>query len=257
VDPALFDLNAEIEQSHWWFSGRRQIMGSLLDEVMPSRSGVVIDVGCGTGATIASLSDRYECAGIDPSEVAIDHARRRFPGVNFLHGAGPGGLGDLATRADAFLLMDVLEHVEDDRELLFEVVELLPPGGHILITVPADMRLWSEHDVSHGHYRRYDPQMLRAVWHGLPVTERLVSHFNSRLYPVVRVLRALSKSRGHAGGEGRTDLSMPIRPANAALRRIFRGESRRLVRALDSSAPGYRRGVSLIAVLRHEVERCG
>ena len=249
MDPALFDLNAEFEQSHWWFSARRQITGALLERVMPT-SGVVIDIGCGTGANIASLVDRYQCAGIDPSEVAIDHARRRFPQVTFLHGVALEGLGDLAGDADAFLLMDVLEHVEDDRGLLAEVVGSLRPGGHILITVPADMRLWTEHDVSHGHHRRYDPEMLRAVWEDLPVTELLVSHFNSRLYPIVRMLRVLSKRRGHAGGEEGSDLSMPLRPANAVLRRLFRGESRRLVRALDRGTPGYRRGVSLIAVLR-------
>ena len=249
MDPALFDLNAEIEQSHWWFSARRQITGALLERVMPD-SGMVIDIGCGTGANIASLVDRHECVGIDPSEVAVEHARQRFPEVTFLHGVALEGLGDHVDRADAFLLMDVLEHVEDDRGLLTEVVESLRPGGHILITVPADMRLWSEHDVSHGHYRRYDPEMLRAVWDGLPLTELLVSPFNSRLYPIVRMLRALSKRRGHAGGEEGSDLSMPIRPANAVLRRIFRGESRRLVRALDRGTPGYRRGVSLIAVLR-------
>ena len=225
-------------------------MRSVLIQAIPLESKVVVDVGCGTGANIASLADQYECVGIDPSEVAVEHARRRFPDVTFLHGLGLEGLGDLAARTDAFLLMDVLEHVEDDRKLLTEVVDSLRPGGHILITVPANMRLWSEHDVSHGHYRRYDPEMLRAVWEDLPVTELLVSHFNSRLYPIVRMLRVLSKRRGHAGGEEGSDLSMPLRPANAVLRRLFRGESRRLVRALDRGTPGYRRGVSLVAVLR-------
>ncbi len=252
MDPALFDLNAEIEQSHWWFSARRDIMRTVLARAMPLQSQVVIDIGCGTGANIASLADQCECVGIDPSGVAIEHARRRFPEVRFLHGVAPKGLGDFADRADAFLLMDVLEHVEDDRRLLVEVVDSLRPGGHILITVPADMRLWTEHDVSHGHFRRYDPQMLRAVWDGLAVTELLVSPFNSRLYPIVRVARTLSKRRGHAGGEEGSDLSMPIRPANAALRRLFRGETRRLVSALDGATRVYRRGVSLIAVLRRE-----
>ncbi len=254
MDPALFDLNAEIEQSHWWFSARRDIMRAVLGRVMSPDAGLVVDIGCGTGANIAALTDRFECAGIDPSEVAIDHARRRFPDVQFLHGIAPAGLGDLANRADAILLMDVLEHVEDDRGLLTELVDTLRPGGHIFITVPADMRLWTEHDVSHGHHRRYDAELLRSVWDGLPVTERLVSHYNSRLYPIVRAVRAVSKRRGHAGGEEGSDLSMPIRPANYVLRRIFLGERRRILGAIDASGRGYRRGVSLIAVLRREVD---
>jgi SAM-dependent methyltransferase len=252
VDPALFDLNAEIEQAHWWFSARRDIMRSVLDRVMPTDSSLVIDVGCGTGANIASLADRYECVGIDPSGVAVVHAERRFPDVEFRVGVAPQGLDGLAEKADAFLLMDVLEHVEDDRGLLAEMVGALRPGGHIFITVPADMRLWSEHDDSHGHFRRYDPAMLREVWSGLPVTERLVSHFNSRLYPVVRAVRAVSRRRGHAGGEEGSDLSLPMRPVNAVLRWIFRGERRRILRAMDTPRRGYRHGVSLVAVLRRE-----
>jgi len=254
VDPALFDLNAEIEQSHWWFSARRDIMQAVLERVMLPDSTHVVDVGCGTGANIAALPDRYQRAGIDPSEVAVDHARRRFPDVQFLHGKAPEGLGDLASRADTLLLMDVLEHVEHDRELLAELVETLRPGGHFLITVPSDMRLWTEHDVSHGHYRRYDPATLRSVWDGLPVTERLLSHYNSRLYPIVRVVRAVSNRRGHAVGEEGSDLSMPMRPVNALLRRIFLGERRRILGAIDAPGRGYRRGVSLIAVLRREAD---
>ncbi len=254
MDPALFDLNAEIEQSHWWFSARRDIVRAVLERVMPPESRLVIDVGCGTGANVAALTDRYECVGIDPSAAAVRHAHRRFPDVEFLDGIAPEGLGDLATRADTFLLMDVLEHVEDHRGLLTELVKVLRPGGNILITVPADMRLWTEHDVSHGHYRRYDPEMLRSVWDGLPVTERLLSYYNSRLFPIVRAVRAVSRRRGYAGGEEGSDLSMPMRPVNAVLRRIFIGERRRVLGAIDAPGTGYRRGVSLIAVLRREAE---
>ena len=253
MDPSLFDLNAEIEGAHWWFAGRRSIMRAVLEHGLPPGATTIVDIGCGTGGNVASLSDRWVSVGIDPSAEAIAHARRRFPDTEFLHGTAPGDLGDWAQRADAFLLMDVLEHVSDDKALLASLVEPLRPGSRILITVPADQRLWSDHDVSHGHFRRYDAASLRAAWSGLPVTELLLSHFNSRLYPVVRLVRALRRRRGHQAADEGSDLSMPMAPTNAVLRRIFSGESRRITRALAGNASaGYRRGVSLLALLRCE-----
>ncbi len=254
MDPAVIDLIAKVEISHWWFSGRRQIMRSVIEMIAPSGGAVIVDVGCGTGANIASLTDQRECVGIDPSEAAIEHARRRFPAVTFRHGVAPGNLGDLANRADLYLLMDVLEHVEDDQDLLAGVVGSMRVGGHLLITVPADMRLWSQHDVVSRHFRRYDLDALRDLWSGLPVTERLGSYFNHRLYPIMRVVRAARGRGSSLDPEDSSDLNIPSKPVNAVLRRIFAGERKRLIRAIDGGSPGYGRGGSLIALLRREAK---
>jgi len=253
MDPALFDLNARIEQDQWWFAGRRRIMQELLGEVVPpGQDALVIDVGCGTGANLASLHPAYRTVGIDPTPAAVERARERFPDVEFVCGMAPDDLGDAMGEADAVLVMDVLEHVEDDRGLLASLVEPLSVGAHVLITVPADIRLWSEHDVSHGHYRRYDVAGLRSVWGDLPVTEVMLSPFNARLYPVARVVRWVSRRRGKPAGESGSDLSLPPRPANAVLRAVFGGEASQLVRVLERRGRPYRRGVSLVSVLRRE-----
>lgn len=254
MDSALFDLNAEIETSHWWFVARRAIMQAVLGSVVPpGRSRKIIDFGCGTGANIAALADEYECVGIDSSAAALEHARERFPHVTYVEGRTPDDLGEIRRGTDAYLLMDVLEHVENDRGLLTELVGSLEPGGYLLVTVPADMRLWSEHDVSHGHFRRYDADGLRTLWRGLPVSEHLVSYFNSRLYPAARVMRALSRRRGRAIGQEGSDLDLPSKPVNALLCRIFAGEAKRLARSVEHPGNhGYRRGVSLIALLQRE-----
>ena len=254
MDSALFDLNSEIETSHWWFVARRAIMRAVLESVVPpGQAHKIVEVGCGTGANIAALVDDYECVGIDPSEAAIEHARKRFPQVSYLEGAAPADLGEGRGRVDAYLVMDVLEHTKDDRGLVTELVESLDPGGYFLITVPADMRLWTEHDVTHGHFRRYDRDSLRALWYDLPVSEHLVSYFNSRLYPAVRLMRAVSKKRGRAMGREGSDLKVPSKPVNALLRSMFAGEAKRLVRSVGRPPKrGYRRGVSMIALLRRE-----
>ena len=82
-----------------------------------------------------------------------------------------------------FLLMDVLEHVPDDFAFLSELLAASSPGAHFLITVPANPSFWSAHDESNGHYRRYEPDRLGRLWSGLPVTTRLLTYFNARLYP--------------------------------------------------------------------------
>lgn len=249
----LFDLHARVEDAHWWFVARRRIMRRLLRRAVPPAGGaLVVDVGCGTGANVAALADEYECVGIDTSAEAVAAAARRFPGVRFVRGFAPADLGADAGRASAFLLMDVLEHVRDDFLLFSSLVAAARPGAHFLVTVPAEMALWSPHDETFGHWRRYDPARLARVWEGLPVSVRLLSHFNARLYPLIRAARAAGRLRGRGWGKEGSDLGTPPRVANAALCRVFEGEGGVLEAALEGRGGGYRRGVSLLALLRRE-----
>lgn len=250
MEPELFRLHAAIEEEHWWFVGRRQIMRTLLAEILPPHANSrVVDVGCGTGANIASLADAYEVLGIDTTPEAIRLSQDRFPGVTFVCGRAPQDLGERASHVDAFLLMDVLEHVAEPRALLAELTNALRPGGFVLITVPADMRLWSAHDVSFGHFLRYEMATFRDLWKDLPVRERLVSCFNSRLYPIVFAIRKVTAWRNRPWGGAGSDLSMPPSVVNDVLARILAGESRRLARAMRGEQMPYRRGVSLVAIL--------
>ena len=253
MQPAQFHLHADIEDRHWWFVARRQIMRCLVEVVLPPSPGAtVVDVGCGTGASLAALAGDYDCVGIDTSAEAIDRARARFPQLRFLVGRAPEDLGEIAGRARLFLLMDVLEHVPDDFAMLSELLSAMTPGGYLLLTVPADDSLWSEHDESFGHFRRYDLKRLARLWKGLAVTPLLLSYFNARLLPLVRMVRAVSRLRGRAAGRSGSDFWLPTPPANAALRAAFAGEARRLLATLDGRCHGYTAGASLVAVLRRE-----
>lgn len=249
MQSAQFQLHADIEQRHWWFVGRRAILGALVERLAPP-GGRIVDVGCGTGGNLAEFAGRYACVGIDTSAEAVGHARRRFPEIEFLCGSAPEDLGDVASQADLFLLLDVLEHVDDDRDLLRRLVEAARPGARLLITVPADPALWSPHDVSFGHYRRYDRQRFQALWDDLPIEAELSSAFNSRLYWPIRAARFWAKRRASACGRDGTDFALPSAPVNALLTRLFGGERRRLLRELRLRQAAPRRGVSLAAVLR-------
>lgn len=252
MKPELFQLHADREVRHWWFIGRRRVMMDVVDALLPAgRDRLVIDVGCGTGANVAALAARRTCVGIDVSPDGIALARRRYPHCEFRVGFAPEDLGELAARADLFLLMDVLEHVRDDVALLTAIMAAAKPGALVFITVPADPSLWSPHDLTHMHYRRYTYERLAELWRDDGIEPLVVSGLNRRLRPVVRLLRGLEQKRGHAHGPGQTDLSMPPAPVNRLLATLLAGESKGILRRLragrvDAPPPA----VSLLAVLR-------
>jgi SAM-dependent methyltransferase len=222
----------------------------LAAQVLPAE-GTVLDVGCGTGGNIAAFPETCSRIGVDPSPEAIALAEDIRPGVSFVCGIVPDAVEKELGEADVVLLTDVLEHVEDDQALLGDIVRGMKPGGHVVLTVPADPGLWSPHDVAHHHFRRYEAHQLRALWADLPVHAVLFASMNRRLYPLVWGVRSVTRRLGRASGRSDTDLAVPNAIANAILYRIFAGESKSLVRAMSGQAgPPRGWGVSLVAVLR-------
>jgi SAM-dependent methyltransferase len=250
VDAQVFQVHAEVERRHWWFTARRRILRTVVETVLPpGRSRVVLDLGCGVGATAPAFHPDYSYIAYEPSQVAVDFARATYPGVEFRVGTAASAADDLS-RADVVLLTDVIEHVEDDRGLLRDALTPMRHGSWLLVTVPAGMELWSPHDVALGHYRRYDTDSLLEVCSGLPARVAMISCFNARLYGPVRVVRWLTSRFRRAAGHGGTDFSIPPAPVNALLNRIFAGEAPRLARAVAEGGSPYARGVSIIALLQ-------
>ena len=99
---------------------------------------------------------------------------------------------------------------------------------------------------------RDTPESLRKRWAALNVVELVLTHFNSRLFPLVRFLRAYTAWRGVTLGGADTDLWLPPLPVNGLLQKIFEGEGRHLLRATGRryNTPPFKTGVSLFAVLQ-------
>ncbi len=254
VKPEVFQLHSEIEARHWWFAARRNILFPIIDRVMASApQNLIVDVGCGTGGTLEYLRHRYQCLGIDSSELAINAASQTYPGVEYVLGMIPDALAARSSKIGLFLLMDVIEHVQEDRKFLTNLIDLARPGSHIIITVPAIHALWSAHDVAANHFRRYEIDQLRSLLVGMPIEVRLMTFFNSRLYPVIRAARMLGNLMGRSLGRSGTDFAIPPFGLNEALTRIFSGEGPRILDALDrGDALSYQVGSSLLAVLRRK-----
>jgi len=153
-----------VEQSHWWYIGRRRIIAGFVEEIcrgVTDRRPRILDVGCGTGANLLLLSKYGDAEGVDVSEDALAFCRER--GLNHLKlGAGE----DLPYDDNTFDLVtafDVVEHMDDDLAGLSEMYRVLRPGGHALLFVPTFMFLWGLQDEVSNHRRRYRLPELRRV----------------------------------------------------------------------------------------------
>lgn len=253
METQVTSVHADVGPDHWWFAGRREILNAVAKECLAEKpSATVVDLGCSVGPNSLLACDEWTYVGVDPSEHAIALARAAYPKHQFIAGTvGCPSVDEKLAAADLVLLTDVLEHVEDDRQLLREALDRMSPGAPMIITVPADMRLWSPHDEALGHFRRYDHVSLGALLSGPVADVRLLSAFNSRLYLPIRLVRRLSRWRRSASGNAGTDLRILGSVMNSMLRTIFAGERHRVLRALrDNAKGGYRQGVSLISVVK-------
>ncbi|MDO8648433.1 MAG: class I SAM-dependent methyltransferase [Candidatus Peregrinibacteria bacterium] len=249
-----FQIHAAIEEKHWWFLGRRTLFRALLHTVVPPNTGKkLLEVGSGTGGNVAAFSQEYDCIGVEPIAEAVQFAKQRFPDCRFIQGFAPRDVQKEIGEADVVLLADVLEHVEDDIDLVSNLLAAMKPGAYMLMMAPADMALWSPHDRGFEHFRRYDLARARKLWEGKPVTELVCSYVNARLYWPIRIVRMLTKFFGKSFGPSDTDLSLPPAPVNALLRKLFESEAGRLREMLrQPGMKGFRHGVSFIALLRRK-----
>src|SRR6185312_16486006 len=110
--------------------------------------------GCGSGGNLPMLAEFGEVSAFELDEAQLQRARERGIGT-IARGSIPDALPFEGQRFDLVVMLDVLEHLEDDHAGLAAVLTRLAPGGFFLATVPAFPMLWSSHDVSHHHFRRY------------------------------------------------------------------------------------------------------
>lgn len=235
---AYASLSAQ-EGTHWWFVARRAIVDSLIRACISLPPDArILEAGCGTGGNLAMLARHGSIDGLEYDAQARAMAQQR--GVGRIEpGMLPGQIGFGDRQYDLIALLDVLEHVEDDRASITALGSRLTEGGRILLTVPALPWLWSGHDDLHHHKRRYTLNGLRGVAQQAGLHVETIGHFNSLLFPVAcvaRIARRLSPRTGDLD-------TQPGWPFNALLRMIFGWERHMLGRVR------FPIGLSLYAVL--------
>jgi SAM-dependent methyltransferase len=137
----------------------------VFDSFAKALRGRVLEIGCGTGNFSTLIAGAgHAVTAIDIQEPYVETARQRlapFPGCAAI--CADATRLDLAERFDTVVLLDVLEHIENDREFLVRLGAGLATGGNLVLKVPAGHWLYSQMDRAIGHHRRYDRSGLRQV----------------------------------------------------------------------------------------------
>jgi SAM-dependent methyltransferase len=194
----------------------------MLDGIALPRDARILELGCGSGGNLPMLAGRGQLYAMDPQQSALSFAASRRL-AKLTRGSLPGQLPFASNRFDLVVMTDVLEHLDDDRASLRAVRSCLKPGGWLLITVPALSWLWSEHDATHHHHRRYSANELRRLLSDCGFAIQYLSYYNFLLFPAIAAVRLLQRLRAvtPVNGNRRHDLTMPPRFVNAVLLRLF------------------------------------
>jgi len=240
MERKVFEQMAQLDSRHWWFTARRRILDGVIERIVkPPNDARILELGAGTGHNLAMLSrfGTVEATELDP--IARELASERL-GRPVIEAALPDLSMFSAGSYDLIALLDVLEHVPDDKGSLEAIRELLKPGAALLLTVPINPWMWTAHDVAHHHHRRYRKQEIRALAERAGYRIDLLSPFNSLLFPPIAAVRLAGKLTG----KDDSDDAMPSAPVNRILDTVF-GLERSLIGRVPMPF-----GVSLVAVLR-------
>ncbi|HEY1588298.1 MAG TPA: class I SAM-dependent methyltransferase, partial [Rhodanobacter sp.] len=195
MEAAAYLEMAEVEATHWWFSGRRQILLSTMDQLRLPKHSRILEVGCGTGGNLRMLARFGDVSTFEMNAAARDIASRKTDGLYDIRaGHCPHEIPFKEEGSfDLICLFDVLEHIEQDTETLVALRPLLAKGGRILITIPAGQWLYGSHDRFLHHKRRYSPRQLRSKLADARLRSVRLSHFNTILFPLAVVARLKDK----------------------------------------------------------------
>lgn len=250
-DAALFAELASREAGHFWFRNRNRLILGVLRRHGPAVASF-LEIGCGTGFVLAAVADALPQARVAGSEVfvaGLRHAALRLPPRVELMQMDARRI-PFAGEFDAIGAFDVLEHIDEDSEVLRAIHGALKPGGLLLLTVPQHRWLWSEADEVAHHRRRYTAGELhgKLAAAGFAIVDSM--SFVSLLLPVMafsRLRRRRPKGPEQAaGGElasAAVELELP-RWLDAIFARVLAVEAALIERGWRFPAGGSRLAVA-------------
>ena len=231
-----------LEDSYWWFVARRRLVERLFRKFAPQRNQLtILDVGCGTGATLQLLRKFGRAIGLDLAAPALALSATR--GKSPLVQGSATKLPFLDQTVEVATALDLLEHLEDDQTALDEIRRVLRPGGIAILTLPAHQFLWSEHDEALRHRRRYSAPQVRRLLRRAGLRIISLSYVITLLFFPIFAFRFWQQVFNPVG---KAEAKTALRPLPGFLNRI-------LVRILDQEASlllrfGLPLGVSIACV---------
>ena len=204
--------------THWYYVSKRRALRRL---VGPTKTKTLLDVGAGSGVFAKAFLSTGMCEQaicVDPNYSDQWVADHRTENIQFVRSVDH-------VSSDLVIMIDVLEHVDNDVELLKHYVDRAAPGTRFLISVPAFQFLWSSHDEFLDHRRRYTlADLLKTVRRsGLDTVKS--RYFFGALFPIAsagRIADRVLSSGKPAESSAMGDLPGPLNAAMIAIHDLER-----------------------------------
>lgn len=192
----LKEQNALGDQAdtHWYYVSKAR----MISQHLPERCKSLLDVGAGVGwfsKWLMKNQNVERCVCVDPGYGSAESTSTELGDrLRYVQSVQE-------TDADVILLMDVLEHVDDDVALLREYWNIARPGTTFIITVPAFEFLWSAHDDFLEHRRRYTIGQLRETIRRAGAEPLSIHYYFASILPVAVLVRLLRRGKAAQGSD--------------------------------------------------------
>jgi SAM-dependent methyltransferase len=188
-----FSELARLEEGNFWFRSRNQLITWTIENYCPKFLSL-LEIGCGTGYVLSGISQRFPRSMLYGSEIFIaglSFASKRLPSAKFMQ--MDARKIPFENEFDVIGAFDVLEHIQEDEEVLTQIYAALKPDGLMLLTVPQHAWLWSSMDEYAFHVRRYTSADLHQKIETAGLRVIRSTSFVTTLLPAMMISRLLQK----------------------------------------------------------------
>lgn len=216
MEEIVYHTNYKLENTYWWFIARNQIVKNLIIKKTDlQQNDFILDIGCGTGGFAKLISDYFNPICLDTSPIAIDYCKKRELQHCYVSTINDFQIKEFNIKAA--VMLDVIEHIENDSEILNIIFDKLPHNAWFIATVPAYKALWSRHDEIHQHFRRYNKFEFNNLLREVGFNVNYSSYFNTFLFLPAAAKRFIDKLTG-----ADKKITEPVEQVSPTINTIFK-----------------------------------